>query len=197
MDVTVPQMQRRFLMLYAEWLARERSGAEDKVWTYGFVVHPNYGDQYNADIQKFLSWLDEHFIGKASVHGNVIARYSSVGEIAAEYEAWEDKHSGVSSFSFQADDPYPYTYELAPIMLEGAAYVGDVDLGEGVNCFQLSKEGHPIYLMWSDIGERTVDFSGEVAGQVRVTKVAGAESTQDSAAIDVTEEPLFVEPLSS
>jgi hypothetical protein len=195
MDVTVPQMQRRFLMLYAEWLARERSGAEDRVWTYGFVVHPNYSDQHNADVAEFFSWLDEHFIGRTSAHGNMIARYASVGEIAAEYEAWEDKHPGVSSFSFQPDDPYPYTYELMPIMLEGSAYVGEVGLGEGVTIFELSKEGRPIYLLWSDLGQRTVDFSEEMAGQVRVTGISGQESTQNAAAIGVTEEPLFVEPL--
>jgi hypothetical protein len=195
MDVTVPQMQRRFLMLYAEWLARERSGADDKVWSFGFVVHPNYGDQYNADLVEFLSWLDEHFIGKTSAHGNVISRYASVGEIATEYEAWEDENPEVSSFSYVPDDPYPYTYELMPIMLDGAAYEGDVDLGVGITAFELSKEGQPIYLLWSDLGERTVDFSSELAGQVRVTRASGVAGTQDAAALDVTEEPVFVEPL--
>jgi hypothetical protein len=195
MDLTVPQLQRRFLMLYAEWLARERTGAEDKIWTFGFATHPNYGDRYNADIQEFLSWLDEHFIGKTSPHGNVIARYASVGEIAAEYEAWEDAHSGVSSFSYVKDDPYPYTYELMPVMLEDAAYEGDVDLGAGITCFRLSKEGMPIYLLWSDLGERTVDFSREVAGQLKVTSASGVSSTQDPATLRVSEEPLFVEPL--
>jgi hypothetical protein len=195
MDLTVPQLQRRFLLLYAEWLARERSGADDKVWTFGFAVHPNYGDMYNADIQEFLSWLDEHFVGKTSPHGNVIARYASVGEIATEYEVWEDEHPGVSSFSYVRDDPYPYTYELMPIMLDGAAYEGDVDLGAGITAFELSKQGRPIYLLWSDLGERTVDFSSELAGQVRVTSASGVAGTQDAATLYVTEEPVFVEPL--
>jgi hypothetical protein len=195
MDLTVPQLQRRFLMLYAEWLARERSGANDKVWTFGFVVHPNYGDLYNADLVQFLSWLDEHFIGKTSAHGNVIARYASVGEIAAEYEAWEDANPGVSSFSYVRDDPYPYTYELMPIILEGASYEGDVDFGQGVTCFELSKEGHPIYVLWSDLGELTVDLSVKMAGQVRVTNSRGDTSTGDATELNVTEEPLFVEPL--
>jgi hypothetical protein len=195
MDLSVPQLQRRFLMLYAEWLSRERTGADDKVWTFGFVVHPNYSDLYNADVEQFLSWLDEHFIGKTSPHGNTIARYASVGEIAAEYESWEGQHPGVSSFSYVRDDPYPYTYELMPMMLEDAAYEGDVDLGEGVSCFELSKEGQPIYLLWSDLGERTVDFSSALAGQVRVTDARGQEATQDAAALNVSEQPLFVEPL--
>ncbi len=195
MDLTVPQLQRRFLMLYAQWLARERTGAEDKVWTFGFVNHPNYGDRYNADIEEFLSWLDEHFIGKTSSHGNVIAQYASVGEIASEYEAWEAEHPGTSSFSYVRGDPYPYTYESMPVMLEGAAYEGDVDLGEGVTCYRLSKEGQPIYLLWSDVGEGTVDFSREVAGQVRVTSARGVSGTEEAAALKVSEEPLFVEPL--
>jgi hypothetical protein len=197
MDLTVPQLQRRFLMLYAEWLARERTGAEDKVWTFGFVNHPNYGEMYNDDIQEFLSWLDEHFIGKTSPHGNVIARYASVGEIAAEYEAWEAEHPGTSSFSYVRDDPYPYTYALMPIMLEGVPYVGDVDLAEGITCFHLSKDGEPIYMTWSDMGDRTVDFSAHLSGRVRTTNALGEENPQDASALPLTEEPLFVESLSS
>jgi hypothetical protein len=50
-------------------------------------------------------------------------------------------------------------------------------------------------LLWSDLGERTVDFSRELAGQVRVTSAHGVSSTEDAAALKVSEEPLFVEPL--
>ena len=195
MDLTVPQLQRRFLMLYAEWLSRERSGAEDRVWTFGFVYHPEDGDVFNAELAEFLSWLDEHFIGQASPHGNVIARYATTGDIAREFETWEAEHPGTSSFSYVIDDPYPYTYAILPTMLEGAAYEANVGLGEGVTCFRLSRDGRPIYLLWSDAGERTVDLSAELGGQVRVTSAAGEQSTQDASVLVLTEEPLFVEPL--
>jgi hypothetical protein len=50
-------------------------------------------------------------------------------------------------------------------------------------------------MLWSDVGERAVDFSRELSGQVRGTDARGQESVQDAAALQLTEEPLFVEPL--
>jgi hypothetical protein len=79
-------------------------------------------------------------------------------------------------------------------MLKGAAYESHVDLGEGVTCFRFSREGRPAYMLWSNQGQQTVDFSTERSGQVRVTNAAGQESTLDAAALPLTEEPLFVEP---
>jgi len=193
-DLTLPQMQRRFLMLYAEWLARERTGAEDRVWAYGFVYHPNYGDRYNVETAAFLDWLDEHFVGQTSPHGNTIARYATVGEIAEEFYAWETAHPGASSFSYVRDDPYPYTYPIIPTKLEDAAYEAHVDLGAGVTCFRFSRDGQPIYMLWSDLGERTANLH-ELSGQVRATDMAGEERVLDAASLPLTEEPLLVEPL--
>ncbi len=194
-DVTAPGIKMRFLMLYTEWLSRERHGAQDKVWTFGFVYHPNVGDKYNAALSDFLSWLDQYFIGKKSPYGNTIARYATVSDIGREYLAWEKAHPGVSSFTYVGRDPYPYTYATVPTMLKDATYEAHVSLGQGVSCFRLRKAGKPIYLMWSNQGQRTVDFSVQVSGQVRVTDAAGKASTVSAATLSLTEEPLFVEPM--
>jgi hypothetical protein len=195
MDLSVAQMQRRFLMLYVEWLSRERSGAEDRVWSFGFVYHPNYGDAFNAELTEFLTWLDENFVSLASPYGNVIARYATASDIAQEYYAWEDEYPGVSSFSYVLDDPYPYTYEIVPRMLEDAAYDATLELGEGISAYRFLKGEEAIYMLWSDSGERTIDLSAEVGGQLRVTDAAGTQTTQDASQLTLTAEPLFVEPL--
>jgi hypothetical protein len=192
-DLSLPQMQRRFLMLYAEWLSRERTGAEDRVWTFGFVYHPNYGDLYNADTAAFLDWLDKYFVGQDSPYGHTIARYATVSEMAQEFIAWEAAHPGTSSFNYVRADPYPYTYAIVPTMLADAVYEAHMDLGAGVTGFRFSKDGQPIYMLWSDQGERTVDLH-ELSGQVRVTDSTGSERVQDAAALTLTTDPLFVEP---
>jgi hypothetical protein len=194
MDLSVPQLQRHFLMLYAEWLARERSGAEDRVWTFGFVYHPNQGEQYNADLVEFLDWLDTYFVGKQSPYGHTIVRYATVGQIANEYTAWEAAHPGASSFSYVRGDPYPYTYEIIPAMLDGAAYEAHVNLGADVTAFRFARDGRPIYMLWSDAGEQTVDLSTELSGQVLVTSAAGEQLSQEASTVALTEEPTFVEP---
>ncbi len=195
MDAAVPQLQRRFLMLYAEWLARERTGAEDRVWTFGFCLHPNYGTEYNAELTEFLTWLDEHFVGQESPHGNTIARYSTVAQIGEDYVAWEAAHPGTSSFRYVRDGRYPYSYPQVPVLLADAAYEAHVDLGAGVSCFRFDKAGEPIYMLWSDLGERSADMSAELNGQVRLTDMSGQESVVEASAVPLTEEPLFVEPL--
>jgi hypothetical protein len=193
-DLTLSQMQRRFLMLYAEWLARERTGAQDRVWTFGFVYHPNYGDRHNADLAAFLDWLDQHFIGRASAHGHTIARYATLREVAEEFYAWEAAHPGASSYSYVRGDPYPYTYPTVASFLEGAAYEAHVELGQGVSCFRFSRDEGSIYMMWSDLGERQVDFSVHLPGQVEVTSATGETVVQDSSTLPLTPDPLFVEP---
>ncbi len=195
LDNSVPQLQRRFLMLYAEWLARERTGAEDRVWTFGFCLHPNYGAQHNADLTEFLTWLDEHFVGQESPHGNIVAHYATIDEIGDEYLDWEAAHPGTSSFRWVRDDPYPYSYSQVPAMLADAAYEAHVDLGPGVSCFRFSKDGSPVYMLWSDRGERAVDLSSQLSGQVRLTDIAGVETIAEAGSVPLTEEPLFAEPV--
>ena len=192
---TVDQLQRQFLMLYAEWLARERSGAEDRVWSFGFIYHPNQGDKYNADLVEFLDWLDTYFIGKKSPYGSTIARYAMVSEIANEFYAWELAHPGASSFNYVRDDPYPYDYAAFTDVLAGAAYEAHIDLAEGVTCLHFSKDGERAYMIWSDQGEQMIDLSAVVSGQVLVTTASGIEIILHDPALIVTEEPLLVAPI--
>jgi hypothetical protein len=193
-DLAIPQLQRHFLMLYTEWLSRERTGAEDRTWVFGFVYHPNYTDRYHADLVEFLDWLDTHFINRPSPHGNTVARYATIGEIVQEHHAWEAAHPGTSSFSYVRGDPYPYTYATVATKLEGAAYEAHVDLGPGVSCFRFSKDGKPLYMLWSDAGEQTVDLSGQLPGQVQVTDSTGQRSSRDASALIATQDPIFAEP---
>jgi hypothetical protein len=192
-DLTLGQMQRRFLMLYTEWLAQERTGAVDRVWAYGFVYHPNYGDRYNREVSELFVWLDEYFVGKKSPHGNTIARYATIKDIADEFYVWEAAHPGASSFNYVRGDPYPYTYPTMATKLEGASYEAHVDLGRGVTCFRFTRDEQPIFIAWSDLGEQVVDFSAHLPGQVSVTDAAGATFVGEAATLTLTTNPTFVE----
>jgi hypothetical protein len=193
-DTSAAALKCHFLMLYMEWLSRERTGAEDRVWTFGFIYHPNYGDRYNAEVVDFLDWLDRYFVGQSSPHGNTIARYATVAEVGQEYLDWEAAYPGTSSFSYIAGDPYPYTYAHIPALLEDALYDKHINLGTGAHCVRLVKDGAPIYLLWANAGEITIDLSSELSGQVRATGADGRETTLDVAAIPLTVEPVIVQP---
>jgi hypothetical protein len=128
-DTSPAALKRHFLMLYMEWIHRERNGAEDRVWIFGFIYHPNYGDLYNADLVEFLDSLDQYFVGKTSPHGNLIARYATVSEIGREFLTWEAVHPGTSSFSYVSGQPYPYTFGAFPEILENTVYESLIDIG--------------------------------------------------------------------
>lgn len=193
MDLSVPQLQRHFLILYAEWLSRIRKGVEDKVWNFGFVYHPNQGDKYNNDLKEFLDWLDKYFIEKTTPEGYPIARYATVAEIGKEYLDWEKNHPGSSSFNYVKDDPYPYTYAVLAQKLENAAYEETLDLEAGVTVFRFSIDGEDIYLIWSNTGEHVIDFSSILSGQLTLTDVQGRTSVQDATSITLGEDPLLIE----
>jgi hypothetical protein len=81
--------------------------------------------------------------------------------------------------------------QLLPLLLltypgqtRGCRLRGACALGPDVSCFRFSKEGRPIYLMWSARGKQAADFSEE-SGQVRVTGGAGHEIIVDAAAVQV------------
>jgi hypothetical protein len=193
-DLALEQIQRRFLMLYTEWLSRERTGAEDKVWSFGFVYHPEDGDVHNQTFADFLDWLDTYFIGKTSQYGNVIAQYATTGDIEKQFLAWEAQHPNTSSFSYVIDDPYPYTYEILPTMIGNASFEGMINLGMGVTAYKFSNNGDIVYLLWSDLGDKTIDFSSELSGQVVITDSLGNLSVVDASSITLTQEPLFIQP---
>lgn len=191
---TVPELKKDFLTLYVEWKMHELMGLEDKVWSWGVVHHPNYGDQYNQDIEEFFLWLNEHFIGKKTPHGSTVAVYATARETAEDFLAWEREHPGKSSFSYVEGGEYPYMCKYSWQKLSDATYVGDLNLGEGVEAFEFrSADGKVFYLCWSDI-PRELDLSSFFQGSVKATNPLGVEKTYQPNKVVVTEEPVFLEP---
>lgn len=88
----------------------------------------------------------------------------------------------------------PNTYTIVSEMLDEEPYEETVNLGDGVTCFRFSKNGETIYLLWSNSGPRMINFSSQLSGQVHFTDAHGQTGVQNSTTLQLTEEPLFVEP---
>ncbi len=190
---TVSQLQRQFIQLYIEWLARERKGAEDRIWSFGFVYHPNHGDRYNNELSEFLEWLDENFIGQDSPYGNTIAQYATVSSIIEDFYAWEQTHPDISSFNFVRGEPYPYTYDVFSEKLRGADYDSHLELGKGLWGIRFTKDDQVLYILWSEQGEQMVDFSAELDGQVQVIDATGQEFMKQADSLLLNEDPIIIE----
>ncbi len=220
-DLSIPAMQRKFLHLYLEWRHRQGSEdlADEKVWVFGWHEHPNklfaddgvYGNIRNLrdEIQEFVTWLNENFIGQG------IAKYASVEDVARAFRAWEAARPGESSFNYPVRerdwDVYPYQLKGLTRELMYAHYEREVKAfrDQGIYVYELLKtDGRnwryengqivsdgptwSIYVLWSEAGERTIDFSSVLAGTIQcVTGNTGIEATESASSLHVTEEPII------
>lgn len=127
-DNSVPSRQRMFIQILLERLYHEYTGAEDKVWTFGW--HEHLFDLYPTDpkspgrhafrqaVEEMVDWLNDRFIGRITANGNLIARYATVTEVRDAFLAWEAEHPGISSFEFTQ---YTSDWNAYPYQLKGLA----------------------------------------------------------------------------
>lgn len=193
-DLTIPHMKSQFLQAYLEWLAQERAGGSPNVWVFGWCSHPNMNRRFRADVEEFLKWLNENFIGHASPHGNTIAQWATFDDVAAAYADFEAQHPGESSFSYSPGQPYPYLMKTVMEKMREADFVACHSDWEGqqVHCYELTAHQRPLYVLWKDSGTGAVDFSSRLPGQVKATDTEGKTTQGPSQSLVVGEEPLFV-----
>jgi hypothetical protein len=108
-DCTEPAMEQHLAQCFRDWSAREsinKDSSDYDVWTFGFLTHTWLIDAYyKQQIQTFMQNILANYVGHYSTHGNLIARFSTVQMVKAEYNTWKASHPGVSSFSYV--QPYP------------------------------------------------------------------------------------------
>jgi len=138
-DNSLPARWRMFLQVFLERLYREYTGAEDKIWTFGWHEHlfdlypegftspieeePAHGHPVHAfrgAVRAMVDWLNERFIGRTTANGNLIAQYATMPEVRAAFLAWEREHPGTSSFELTryGSDWENYPYELKGLARE-------------------------------------------------------------------------------
>ena len=188
-------LKKMFLMAFVEWKVHEIMG-DSKVWCWGVVHHPNYGEIYNDHIEDFFGWLNKHFIGIKTPKGNTVAAYATASQVAEAFYRWEKEHPGKSSFSYVEGQPYPYLCKYSRDKLIDATYLGELNLGEGIYAFKFSSGRGTFILAWyNGEGEVTVDLAaaGVMSGQVVVTTPTGESSTTDASNVVLSELPVFIE----
>jgi len=209
-DLRLPQLKKEFLMLYLEWLERERRGLEPQVWAWGWVNHAGRSTARHAtEIEEMLTWLSENFVGRTSPRGNTIAKFVSDHELLEIYEAYE--RSGgrpLPSPLTHVNDQFPYM----AYALKNAGVVADLssDLGlAGVRLFELERDppqGQPsqkqrVYLLFRETdGAETIDISAvlrtrgvEATSLTLIDVVDGSRTQVDPANLVLDPNPLVLE----
>ncbi len=175
-----------------------------------------YGNIRNLrdEVREFVNWLNEHFVNKRPADGKLIAQYATTEEVADAFRAWETAHPGQSSFNYpvRVRDWNAYPYQLKGLAREllYAHYETEITAfrAQGVNVHKLlktdgrnwvyqngrvvsTKPTWDIYLLWSEAGEKTVDFSNVLTGTLKcVAGRSGAETVQSATSLRIPEEAI-------
>lgn len=87
-------------------------------------------------------------------------------------------------------------YKLTTSKMQGFKSVNQIyDFGEGVKAFRVEGLENPLYILWSDLGEKTIDFSPKISGKVTITDIGGNTDIRASSSIKLTSSPIFIEPV--
>jgi len=200
-DMTAPAVKRQFLQLYVNWRHRDRSGAPERIWCWGWAGHAHDfdpGSPSRADMVDVVGWLDAHFAHKVEPTGSQVLQWSTHRATGAAYFAWEAANPGTSSFSFDSLtvnwQEYPWLRPVAEEMA-GFRWTADLGLGGGTSAFQLEEDGTgvPAVLLWRDSGSSVEDLSTILGSPVRAVGLeTGNLLGTDPAAVAVAQEPVWV-----
>jgi hypothetical protein len=199
-DMTVGAMKNQFLQVYFNWRHADRTGAAEKVWTWGWGSHAhNYSpaSDSRAALLEMLPWIEAHFRSRVEPTGSSVMTYDTHRGTAEAYEAWETANPGTSSFTFdsltQDWDEYPFLRPVAEEML-GMSVVADLSPGAGAHAFQLSDGVHDAVAIWTDGTISSFDLTAYVGPAVRVVglETGTLYAVNNPAHIEVGSEALIV-----
>ena len=205
-DLRVPQLKKEFLMLYLEWLERERLGLDPQVWGWGWSNHGGFSTQfYVDDIEEMLIWLRENFIERVSLRGNTIARFVNDHQLAEIYKDYEQLGGRpLPSPVDNINDQFPFM----AFALEKAGVISDLskDLGQnGVRLFEMQRDGASpgirVYLLFREVdGEGIVNIQSILATQgvrhtnlTRLDVIDGSKGKADITRLFLGSTPLVLD----
>ena len=202
-DMTAESIKRQFLQLYINWRYAERTGAAEKVWTWGWGGHAHdfsTGSDSRTDLLDVLDWLEDNFGNRVAPSGTQAMEYLTHVQTADIYELWEADHPTESSFSFDSLtvdwDEYPYLAPVA-VSMKGFLWEADLDLSMQVDAFQLTNSGDDAVVAWREIDSELIDLSSVFSTTVGVLGLETGDVyalSIDPATILVREEPFFIAP---
>ena len=200
-DMTAASIKQQFLQLYINRRYADRTGAPEKVWTWGWGGHAHdfsSGSDSRTDLVDVLDWLENNFRDRVEPNGSQAMEYKTHMQTAEIYETWEVANPGVSSFSFDSLsvdwDEYPYLVPVA-VAMKDYLWEADLDLADDVEAYQLEKSGDDAVVAWNDVATSEVDLSDVFLTNVGVLGLETGSVyglSVDAANVLVAQEPLFI-----
>jgi len=88
--------------------------------------------------------------------------------------------------------PAGESYKTMLKKLLGFSSVEKLNFSSGIYAYKFIVADKPIYVLWGT-SPKTIDLTSEISGKVKVTRIDGGTETKQSADLEVTESPIYVE----
>lgn len=220
---SVPQLQRHFLAVMAERQERYRLGMPPLVFSFAAMTHPDQNAGLHEEVGGLYRWLARWTNRTFPGSGQVAQFTTDAGvreALEAWEDEYSGLSSFTFDYDAYLEDP---TSQSWPYLLEGVVTgMRDAELDDEVKtwrpqrvvAFRLDKRymvrGEPnedgqeplcvsedilgqMYLVWSNAGPKTIDFSSELPGVVFVRDGAtGVLTAASAASLAVTGKPMLV-----
>lgn len=100
-------------------------------------------------------------------------------------------YKGLYNASY-AELPAGTAYKTMLKKILGFSSVEKLNFSSGIYAYKFVVDEKPVYILWSE-ELQTIDLSSEIQGEVKVTGIDGSTETRQSADLQVTESPVFIE----
>ena len=194
--VPAPNITRTFqeTLNYHKRVLKTHGGLKP-IWlteTGGPYPHHAWRDYYNGNKEVMLEEMARQVPKRSLVPFSMGVK--RVGFQAGWFIGW-----GVAKKATKAQK----TYKLTTSKMKGFKSVDQIrDLGDGVKAFSVEGLKNPLYVIWSDSGDKIIDLSKRIPGKVIITHIDESTEVQASSSISLTSgdklntsSPIFVEPV--
>lgn len=169
---TVPYIQREAVFVWLEWreVARGATHGHGRPFVFSWSTHPYQvnaiavgtdGILVRTSYETLLSWLHGRWFDDApSVQGVPVARFGTMADGIASFEAWDAATDGVTAMNANADGTPVRALDALLTPLDTSSWVADLEgAPKGVDGVWLrTEEGARVLLLWSDLG--AIEVSG-------------------------------------
>ena len=204
-----------------EFLVQIGPSTYKNTYAYSFHYYDSDYKKYNNEINKYYTIINnlggftkkyiteygytrawnnnEDVQSKELVKQNISFDLSSIDKSYMYYLVSEKQNEGTTTYDLGiVDEDYTpkkayYALKNLNTNINGAEYIGSFTLQDGITAYVYDKDGKPKIIIWSDNGEKKIDYTNFKASDLYGNEINPDENNQ----ITVSDSPIYLDNIST
>ena len=152
---------------------------------YGYTsVWSNKEDKAKTNVKQYIL-ADNYNIDR-------IYQYNFVSYDSKGNQSSSDYNLGMLSKDYEPEESF-YSIKNYNLNTNGAEYIGSFTLQDGITAYVYDKDGKPKIIIWSDNGEKKIDYTNFKASDLYGNEINPDENNQ----ITVSDSPIYLDNIST